>query len=256
MVKKKTKKKKILNKGEGKSVYDLSEKHFSRYGEFLVSFELSKHGWNIYSPVYDEYIDTIIHKYVCKNCGSIWNHTPQLICETCEKDFSKSLKKDIIAKKICSNCDKEMIGNKTKCLSCGNKNLINRPTCNKCNGEVKMIKHNCKCGSTIYVTKFRTIQVKSSRIEINSKTRKSKNTYAIDMKPKDLIKDSIHFFIWCLIDNEDRPHFLVMSVNEFIETMGESLKGISFFKDQDRQHFSANDFGKWGKYLNCFNKLD
>lgn len=46
-----------------KSTTDLNVKHFSRYGEFLVSFELSKHGWNVYSPMYDEYIDIIAHKY-------------------------------------------------------------------------------------------------------------------------------------------------------------------------------------------------
>lgn len=242
MSKKVLEKKKIIKTisgGIGKSVSDLSEKHFSRYGEFLVSFELSKHGWNIYSPVYDEYIDTIIHKYVCKRCGNLWNHTPQLICRSCKKDFSKSLKKDIIAKKICKNCGKEMIGNKTRCINCKNQILVNKPTCNDCNGEVIIIKHKCECGTSEYITKFRTIQVKSSRLEINSKTGKSKNTYAIDMKPKDLIGDNIHFFIWCLIDNEDRPHFLVMSVNDFIGTMGVSLNGISFLKDQDRQHFNS-----------------
>jgi hypothetical protein len=46
----------IKEEWEGKGVSDLSDKHFSRYGEFLVSFELSKYGWNVYSPVYDEYI--------------------------------------------------------------------------------------------------------------------------------------------------------------------------------------------------------
>jgi len=92
--------KRIKEEWEGKGVSDLSDKHFSRYGEFLVSFELSKHGWNVYEPVYDEYIDLIIHKYICKKCNKLWNHTPQLVCKQCAKDFSKSLKKDIIAKKI------------------------------------------------------------------------------------------------------------------------------------------------------------
>lgn len=240
----------------GKTVSELSEKHFSRYGEFLTSFELSKRGWNVYNPVYDEYIDLIIHKYLCKNCGRTWNHTPQLVCKQCGKDFSKTLKKDIIAKKICADCGEEMTGNKTKCISCKSTNLINRPTCNKCKGEVEMKRHTCECGSIDYETKFRTIQVKSSRIEIDSKTGSSKNTYAIDMKPKDLIEDGLHFFIWCLIDDEDRPHFLVLSVKDFKETMRDALKGISFFKDQDRQHFSAKDFGKWKDFLECFDKLD
>lgn len=85
---------------------------------------------------------------------------------------------------------------------------------------------------------------------------KNKNTYAVDMKPRDLIKDKNHFYVWCLIDQDDKPHFLVMSVEDFKKTMGDSLKGISFFKDQDRQHFSARDFGKWGKFLNKFDALE
>jgi len=47
-----------------------------------------------------------------------------------------------------------------------------------------------------------------------------------------------------------------MSVEDFRKTMGDSLKGISFFKDQDRQHFSAKDFGRWGEFLNKFEKLE
>jgi len=222
----------IMN--SNKNVTDLSEKHFSRYGEFLVSFELSKYGWNVYNPVYDEYIDFIIHKHICKKCGKKWNLTPKLVCKQCGKDFSKTEKKNIKAIKICNKCKTEMEGNKPKCNKCGSTNLINRPTCDKCGGEVEMCEHTCKCGSKEYITKFRTIQVKSSRIEYDKKTGKSKNTYAIDMKPKDLIKDGYHFFIWCLIDDNDKPHFLVMSVQDFIDTMGESIKGISFFKDQDR----------------------
>lgn len=237
-----------------KTTTDLSAKHFSRYGEFLASFELSKHGWNVYNPVYDEYIDLLIHKHVCKDCGERWNLTTALTCKKCGKDFSKTQKNKIIAKKICAKCKHEMVGNKTRCTKCKGMELLNMPTCNKCGSEIEMIEHTCKCRSKNYVTKFRSVQVKSSRIEY--KHGKSKNTYAIDMKPKDLIKDGNHFYIWCLIDDNDKPHFLVMSVQEFIETMGDSLKGISFFKDQDRQHFSAQDFGKWEKFLNKFDKLE
>ena len=51
------------SKNTKKAATDLNTKHFSRYGEFLVSFELSKYGWNVYDPVYDEYIDLIINKH-------------------------------------------------------------------------------------------------------------------------------------------------------------------------------------------------
>lgn len=235
---------------------ELNVKHFSRYGEFLTSFELSKHGWNVYSPVYDEYIDFIIHKHVCKQCHSKWNLTPALVCKKCGKDFSKTQKNRIIPVKICTKCKLEMKGNKVKCDKCKNKGLNNRPTCDKCKGEVEMIEHSCNCGSKNYHTKFRTVQVKSSRIETDKNSGKSKNTYAVDMKPKDLLDDKYHFFVWCLLDEKDNPHFLVMSVEDFKKTMGKSIKGISFFKDQDRQHFSAKNFGKWNKFHNNFTILE
>ena len=46
------------------------------------------------------------------------------------------------------------------------------------------------------------------------------------------------------------------SVQDFKRVMGDSLKGISFFKDQDRQHFSSKDFGKWAEFFDKFDKLD
>lgn len=243
-----------MPKKKVKASSELNTKHFSRYGEFLVSFELSKRGWNVYNPVYDEYIDFIIHKHVCYDCGLNWQLTPKLVCKKCGKDFSKTQKKNIIAKKICVNCKNVMIGNNVKCKKCSSQDIINRPTCDKCKGEVEMKEHKCQCGSNKYQTKFRTIQVKSSRIE--NKAGKSKNTYAIDMKPRDLIKETSHFYIWCLVDDKDDPHFLVMLVDDFIKTMGNSLSGTSFFKDEDRQHFSSKDYGKWKKYLEEFGKLE
>jgi len=245
-----------MNKNK-KTATDLNVKHFSRYGEFLVSFELSKYGWNVYSPMYDEYIDLIAHKYTCKKCGKNWNITPSLKCQKCDKDFSKTQKNRIIAKKICNKCGAEHIRNKSKCSKCGNSgydNFTNRPTCDKCGGEVKIENYECDCGSKEYITKFRTIQVKSSRIEY--KDGKSKNTYAVDHKPRDIISCDNHFFIWCLIDDDEKPHFLVMSVKDFVETMGNSMNGISFLKDQDRQHFNAKTYGKWAKFHNAFNLLE
>ena len=236
-----------------KIVRDLTSKHFSRYGEFLVSFELAKHEWNVYSPMYDEYIDLIIHKFSCSSCGKAWKVTPLLICNECKKDFSKTQKSKIIANKICSKCGYQVKGNTTKCPECKN-DMVSIPGCNNCGHEVEIVYHKCECGHIEYQDKMRTIQVKSSRIE--QKDGVSKNTYAVDLKPKDMITSPNHLFIWCLIDNYDRPNFLVMTVDDFKETMGDSMKGASFLKDQDRQHFSSKDFGKWGKFLNAFSKLE
>jgi len=149
------------------------------------------------------------------------------------------------------------IGNKSKCEKCGSsgfENFTNKPSCDECNGEVKIENYECECGSKNYETKFRTIQVKSSRVE--SKGGISKNTYAVDHKPRDMISCDNHFFIWCLIDDNDKPNFLVMSVKDFIETMGNSMQGISFLKDQDRQHFSSKTLGKWAKFKDKFDLLE
>ena len=236
-----------------KSIRDLSSKHFSRYGEFLVSFELTKYGWNVYSPLYDEYIDLIIHKFTCKSCNKLWKVTPDLKCSQCEKDFSKTQKNKIVARKICKKCGFTDIGNITKCKKCGEK-LLNAPTCDECNGNVVMINYECDCGCIEYEDKLRTIQVKSSRIEKPKGVLK--NSYAVDHKPKDMIASKNHFFIWCLVDDSDKHNFMVMSVQDFKDIMGESINGISFFKDQDRQHFSSKSFGKWHSCLNKFSRLE
>ena len=231
-----------------KDAGDLDTKRFSRYGEFLVSFELSKNGWNVYNPVYDEYIDFVIHKHSCKLCGKGWDMTPSLVCKKCGKDFSTAEKKNIIPI-LCKKCGKVTKGNKQSCSECGSTDIIKRPTCDKCHGEIEMKKHSCECGSNKYQTKFRTIQVKSSRIE-------NKSSFAINMKPRDLIEDDYHFYIWCLVDNKDKPHFLVISVKDFKDTMDDSMNTVAFFKDQDRQHFSAKNFGKWSYFDGKFDKLD
>ena len=87
-----------------KTTTDLSAKHFSRYGEFLVSFELSKHGWDTYTPLYDEYVDLIIHKLVCKKCNELWNTNPKIICTHCNKEVTSTNKSNIIANVKCKNC--------------------------------------------------------------------------------------------------------------------------------------------------------
>lgn len=243
------------------STQTLTAKHFSRFGEFIASFELSKRGWNVYSPMYDEYFDLVIHKVVCESCGELWNPTPALVCTECDLEISTTNKNRIIANKICNKCNHKNKGNVAKCKNCGSVKLFNRPTCYKegCNGMVEIKPHKCYCGSTVYKSKFRTIQVKSSRVEY--KDKKCKNTFAVDMKPKDLLEDPTHFYIWVCIDqdNDDKIYPLVLSVKDFKQAMGNSLNGISFLKDQDRQHFSR-DFNRkghrWGKFLYKFEVLE
>jgi len=38
--------------------------------------------------------------------------------------------------------------------------------------------------------------------------------------------------------------------------MGDSLKGTSWMKDDDRQHFNVGHYGKWAPFLNNFDILE
>lgn len=99
---------------------------------------------------------------------------------------------------------------------------------------------------------IRTIQVKGSRIELEGK----KLTYGLTHKPKDLMHDSAHFFIWLFFDNNEKGHFIVLSVSDFINVMGSGLQTMSWRKGNDRIHFSSQlEKTKLKDYLNNWNNL-
>ena len=76
----------------------------------------------------------------------LWNVTPELICSKCHKNYSKSTKSSIIAKKICGSCSHTEIGNNTKCPKCTS-DMIPTPTCPNCKAVIEMIEHTCSCGT-------------------------------------------------------------------------------------------------------------
>lgn len=238
---------------EAKRTADLSEKHFSRYGEFLASFELSKYGWDNYTPVYDEYTDLLIHKVVCKDCKKPWNTNPKLRCDNCKREITSSNKKDIVANGKCNNCKKIFLKKSlSKCPHCKSQDVDSIPTCPFCKkGRVKIDENACPhCGSKNHSEKFRTVQVKASRIEARG------NSYAVDLRPRDLAQGDFHCYIWVCIDEEDKAHFLVIPLKDFGKESKNFLNSTSFVKDQGREHFNAKTFGKWSKYLNKFNLLE
>lgn len=239
------KNKKIQNK--------LSAKHFSRYGEFLASFELSKHGWDVFNPLYDEYIDLLVHKVACVKCGRNWDTSPTLICDKCKKEITSTNKKNIKAEGVCKKCGyKFSTRRKRKCPKCDSKDYENKATCPfpKCNGTIEVHMHDCKCDSQEFKSKFRTIQVKSSNLE-------GPGTYAVDLRPKDLTQGENHYYIWVCVDNNtNKFNFLVIPIKDFRKEAKNFIESTSFLKDQGREHFSAKNFGKWKKYLDAFDKLE
>lgn len=231
----------------------LSVKHFSRYGEFLASFELSKFQWDTFTPVYDEYIDLYIHKVVCKKCNSKWDTSPSLICNKCKKEVSSSNKKNIKALGICSKCKHEFSTTRLrKCPKCKSSDYNNKAGCpfGRCKGKIEIRTHSCKCGSQKFESKVRTVQVKSSNLENNGRS------YAVDLRPKDLTQGEHHFYVWVCVDPNGKNNFIVISIKEFEKISKSFINSTSFLKDEGREHFSSTTFGKFAPYLNAFDKLE
>jgi len=266
---------------------DLNKKHFSRYAEFRAAFELSRRGWNVYTPIYDEYIDIVAHKIVCKKCDNLWPVAIQTQCAKCgfipkakkcidcqTIDMSLNIKNckscgsanlEIISGKICKNivngniCGQLNFVDAQKCIKCG-KNILKAPKaklCFKCNyKDFKDIEECLYCGGKEHRIKVITLQVKSSREVDNGEN------FGFKMKPRDLLHDNKHFFIWigyrgvCCNPNkcnlprrnckncqtrlqtkEEEEVILLMSVDEFKKAMGARINSRAFAVTQnDRLH--------------------
>lgn len=100
---------------------------------------------------------------------------------------------------------------------------------------------------------MRTIQVKGSRIEKEG----TQLSYGLTHKPKDLMHEPAHFFIWLFYDKEEKENFIILSVSDFIGLMGLGFfKSMSWRKGNCRIHFSADiKNNKLKNYLNKWNNL-
>lgn len=66
--------------------------------------------------------------------------------------------------------------------------------------------------------KYRTIQVKGSRIEnISTLKKDGYESYGLTIKPKDLFHDVRHFYVWVLIDEKSNFHYFILNVKDFID---------------------------------------
>lgn len=88
---------------------------------------------------------------------------------------------------------------------------------------------------------YRTIQVKSSRIEnLDTMVIKGYESYGLTMQPKDLFHDVRHFYIWVFIDRNTKLHYFIFNVKDFID--------IRYYKlppSSRRKHPSLLMRGEW-----------
>ena len=149
---------------------------FGKIGEHMVGFELSKRGWIIFYPPYDERTDIVAIKFCCKKCTAPWHNEHKISCMNPKcKEFEKSIKsinsKKSFKNKKCSKCgliEKRTDKNaqQSACKKCGGK-LEEIALCPKCSEKIKIFEKNCSnpdCDSTEYELLFRSIQVKSSHL--------------------------------------------------------------------------------------------
>jgi len=216
---------------------------FGKIGENMVAFELSKRGWIVFLPPYDERVDIAAMKFICQLCGSTWNITHNLKCSepSCE-NFDEIAKSKIVKSKKCSNCNtvfsREQITSQTTiCLICNTNTLEEVALCNVCNNQVIVKKENCtnlNCKSEEYKIIFRSIQVKSTHYVDNG------NNLGFNFKYQDLLNDERHFFIVYLRDTKDckeTHHYWVMSKDDFLTI--KNIETISFkIYQNDRGHYN------------------
>jgi len=127
---------------------------------------------------------------------------------------------------------------------------------------------------------YRTIQVKSSRIEnIPTLNTQEYESYGLTMKPKDLFHDARHFFVWVFVDRNMEFHYFILDVKDFIDVRYYKLPKSSRRKydsllmrgewrwGTDRLHprhfFKGENAGKWevegaelNEYENKWDKLE
>ena len=215
---------------------------FGKIGENMVAFELSKRGWIVFLPPYDERVDIVAMKFICTECGSTWNITHNLHCSnpSCE-NFEEIAKSKIVKSKKCSSCNtiytRDDISSQTStCPNCQTNTLEEVALCNVCNSEINVKENNCtnpSCNSSDYKIVFRSIQVKSTHYVDNGKN------LGFNFKYQDLLNDDRHFFVVYLrsIDDcKETHHYWVMNKKDFKNVKNIDTTSFKIYQN-DRGHY-------------------
>ena len=224
---------------------DFKVGQFGKIGEHMVGFELSKRGWIIFYPPYDERTDIVAMKFRCKKCKSAWRNEHRISCLNSQcSEFEKTIRginqEKTYKNKKCQSCnyiEKRTKSNaqKSKCNKCGGK-MVEIPLCPVCNKIIEILEKNCsnrECDSKKYEVIFRSIQVKSSHLVGGGKI-------AFNFKYQDLIDDDRHFFIVYnrrIVNGVERHFYWVFDKTDFMKIKKTETVAFQIYQN-DRGHYS------------------
>lgn len=225
---------------------DFKVGQFGKIGEHMVGFELSKRGWIIFYPPYDERTDIVAMKFRCKKCKSAWLNEHRISClnQKCSKfeipikgiNSGTSYKNKICQK--CSHIEKRTGDNsqKSKCSKCGGV-LEEFALCLECKKPIEILGKNCsnsQCDSKEYEVLFRSIQVKSSHLVDGGKN------IAFNFKYQDLIDDDRHFFVVYnrrIVNGVERHFYWILTKEDFKKIKNINTTAFKVYQN-DRGHYS------------------
>ena len=223
---------------------ELKEGMFGKIGEHMVGYELSKRGWIIFFPPYDERIDVIAVKFRCKKCKSLWINEHRIACSNSScKEYGKAVRvSDKIKGKKCNNCgfvQRRAKGNSqvSLCPHCKKGELEEVALCPVCDSEIEVLKKNCSnptCDSTKYEVVYRSIQVKSSHLVDNGKN------IGFNFKHQDIFNSPDHFLVVYnseVVNDIEMHTYWLLSIADFMSIKNINTTSYKIYQN-DRGHYN------------------
>lgn len=232
---------------------DFKVGQFGKIGEHMVGYELSKRGWIIFYPPYDERTDIVAMKFRCKKCKENWLNEHRVACLNPEcREFEKPIKSinsgTNYKNKICKKCGHierrtESNAQRSICSKCKGR-LEETALCPKCHKEIKVLEKNCsnpECDSKKYEVVFRSIQVKSSHLVDGGRN------IAFNFKYQDLITDKKHFFVVYnrrIVGGVERHFYWVLTKRDFLKVKNTNTIAFNIYQN-DRGHYNPEVLDKY-----------
>lgn len=215
----------------------------------MVGYELSKRGWIIFFPPYDERVDILAMKTRCSSCKSPWDmeHVVACLnpgCREFEVPITGINSKNTYKNKRCASCGHIVPREKgnsylSVCPECGGV-LQEAALCPGCDSEIGVKKAKCsrypECKSESYELVYRSIQVKSSHLVDGGRN------IAFNFKYQDLVDDPSHFLVVYnrqIMDGVERHFYYVLSIDDFMSIKNTETVSYQIYQN-DRGHYSLS----------------